>query len=92
MELIDRVKLYLGISHNGKDAEIEANFTTARAELVRSGVSSELADSTDPLVEDAVLQFTMYRMAPTRNDDYQSAWLYQQDCLRRSKGYSGDRE
>ena len=89
MALIDRVKLNLGISHNAKDSEINADITAARAELIRSGVSEDSANGDDTLIEDAILQYVLYRMAASRNDDYRESWLYQQDCLRRSKKYAG---
>ena len=89
MALIDRVKLNLGISHNEKDSEINADITAARAELIRSGVSEDSANGDNPLIEDAILQYVLYRMAASRNDDYRESWLYQQDCLRRSKKYAG---
>lgn len=65
--------------------EIDRNIKTARAEMIRSGVSVKLAESDNVLVEDAIITYTMMRMGDTaRMDNYKNSWEYQLDCIRKS--------
>lgn len=85
-----RVKLALRISHTTLDDEIDANIETARAELIRVGVSADMATGEDKLVVDAVIAYCLARMAATDRDRYDEAWQYRADCLRRTAIYAGD--
>lgn len=66
--------------------EIDRNIRTARAELIRSGVSDILVNSDHPLVVDAIVAFCLYKMddesVQERNFE---AFRYQQENLRKSK-------
>ena len=87
--LTQRAKTQLRISHNLLDSEIDSNIATARAELIRLGVSEPKAQSDDALIDDAVLAFVMYKMADRDNEKRFEAWQYQADCLRKSSAYNG---
>lgn len=64
---------------------IQRNILTARAELIRSGVSDNLANSDNPLVEDAVITFCLYKMDDEANRERNwDAFQYQQDNIRKS--------
>lgn len=64
---------------------IKRNILTARAELVRSGISDVLANSDNPLVEDAIITFCLYKMDDEANQEKNwEAFRYQQDNLRKS--------
>lgn len=64
---------------------IQRNILTARAELIRSGVSDNLATSDNPLVEDAVITFCLYKMDDEANRERNwDAFQYQQDNIRKS--------
>lgn len=64
---------------------IQRNIKTARAELVRSGVSNDVADGSGALVEDAIITFCLVHMGDeSMRDTYQGAFEYQQDNLRKS--------
>ncbi len=64
---------------------IRRNILAARAELIRSGVSAVLAESENPLVEDAVITFCLYKMDDEdMAERHWSAFQYQQDNLRKS--------
>ena len=90
MALIDRAKTTLRISHTKLDSEIGEIISTARAELIRLGVSEVAAASTsDALVNDAVLTFVLYKMASKGNEQYFESWQYQADCLRKSASHNG---
>jgi hypothetical protein len=65
---------------------------TARAEMVRAGISKEVANDEDnPLITDAVITFCQMRNADTINESeqYSNSWKYQLDCLRKST-FGGD--
>ncbi len=64
---------------------IQRNIQSARAELIRSGVSEDVAKSEHPLVEDAIITFCLYKMDDETNQERNwSAFQYQQENLRKS--------
>ena len=64
---------------------IQRNIDTARAELIRSGVSADVAESDSKLVEDAIITFCLVRMGDSDEvERNQNAFMYQQDNLRKS--------
>lgn len=75
--------------------EIRRNIRTARLELIWSGVSSAVAESGHPLVEDAIITYCQYKMDDEELQDRNLlAFQYQQDNLRKSTitldGYEKD--
>lgn len=59
--------------------------TTARAELIRSGVVVELAESDAALVEDAIICYVQAKMSDAdESDRYMAMFNYQMDNLRKS--------
>ena len=87
--MLDKVKLSLRISHNLLDSDIESTIEAARAELIRSGVSAEKANSEDVLIERAIKTYCLfvYSSDNTRVEGYRASWEYQLECLRKSSGY-----
>lgn len=84
--MLEKVKLALRISHNLLDVDINETIDTARAELIRSGVSKKYANSNHPLVESAIKTYCLFVYA---NDDkktqgYFDSWQYQMDNIRKS--------
>lgn len=84
--MLGKVKLALRISHNLLDEDIKETIDTARAELIRSGVSEKYANSNHPLVESAIKTYCLFVYA---NDDkktqgYFDSWQYQMDNIRKS--------
>lgn len=66
-------------------ADIQRNITTARAELIRSGCSEEVANGDSALIEDAIITFCLGRMGDeSMRQVYEAAFQYQQDNLRKS--------
>ncbi len=64
---------------------IQRNIQSARAELIRSGVSEDVAKSEHPLVEDAIITFCLYKMDDETNQERNwSAFQYQQENIRKS--------
>lgn len=65
--------------------EIDRNIKAARAEMIRVGVSADLAESEHVLIEEAIVTYSLMNMDYSDTfDRYQAAWLYQIDCLRKS--------
>lgn len=64
---------------------IQRNIKTARLELIRTGVSSVLANSTNVLIEDAIISFCLYKMDDaSMREKHWDAFVYQCDNLRKS--------
>lgn len=87
MDVIQRVKTALRISHTRLDEEIAAEIAVARGELIRAGVGGAAAAGEDPLIQEAVVTYCLYRMAPEENQKYHEAFVYQADNLRKSAKY-----
>lgn len=84
--MLDKVKLALRITHNLLDSEITETVAQARAEMVRAGVPSEVAESDNTLVEGAIKTFCLYRFAndTKMSEGFFKSWEYQLDNLRKS--------
>ena len=72
----DRVKVNLGISHNKLDDEIDARIAAGRKELIRIGVTETMANSSDELVTDGLIDFACMRLASdeTERQLWERAW------------------
>lgn len=84
--MLKEVKLALRISHNLLDSDIQSTIDVARAELIRSGVSKELANSDNVLIKSAIKTYCLFVYS---NDDKKTqgffdSWQYQLDNLRKS--------
>lgn len=88
--MLEKVKLALRISHDALDSDIENTIDAARAELVRSGVSKEKANSNDVLVENAIKTYCLfvYTNDDKRAQGFFESWQYQLDNLRKSSEYN----
>ena len=65
--------------------EIDRNIKTARAELIRAGVSIDVAESSNALVENVIVTYCMMNLGNQNlYDKYQQSWEYQLDNLRKS--------
>lgn len=87
--MLDKVKKALRISHDVLNDDINDTISTARAEMIRSGVQKEVANSRDTLVEMAIKTYCLYRYASDEKtaQGYLQSWQYQLDNLRKSKTY-----
>mgnify|MGYP003289781998 CR=1 FL=1 len=64
---------------------IQRNIDAARAELIRSGVSSSVVEGSGALVEDCIIAFCMVRMGEeSERMWYEDSFRTQQDNLRKS--------
>lgn len=84
--IVDKVKLALRISHNLLDGEIADVIASARQELIRAGVGSEIANSDREIVQTAIKTYTLqyYASDVKEADRYGESFRYQCDCLRKS--------
>lgn len=78
--------LRLGPSSREKlSDEIDRNIRTARAEMIRSGVSDVIANSNHDLIVDAIVTYTMMKMGDaSRSEQFRNGWEFQLDCIRKS--------
>ena len=89
MSLVDDVKLYLRISHNLLDNEIEQVVASARQEMVRAGVAASVANGEDEgsvqIVEMAIKTYAKMYYADTKDGEkYAESFKYQLDNIRKS--------
>ena len=65
--------------------EIDRYIRTARAEMIRLGISDDVANSSHELIEDAIIVFCLMKMgSAARYEQYKESWEYQLDCIRKS--------
>lgn len=84
--MLGKVKLALRITHSYLDQDIEDTIKMARAEMIRSGVSEEVANSSNDIVENAIKTFCLYTYANDSKltEGYFNSWIFQLENLRRS--------
>ena len=64
---------------------IQKNIKVARAELIRVGVSIELANSSHPLIEECIVTYCLYKMDDEKmQEKHFESFQYQEDLLRKS--------
>lgn len=87
--MLEKVKLALQITTTEFDSDIEDNIAAARAELIRSGVLAEKANSdTDSLITKAIKTFCQREYyEDDLSDRFDESWKYQVENLRKSVGY-----
>lgn len=79
--MLDKVKLALRINHSRLDTDIEETIATARAEMIRAGVSPTVALSECEVVEMAIKTYCRYIY---QDEKLFESWQYQVDNLRKS--------
>lgn len=84
--MLAKVKLALRITHSLLDSDITATISTARAEMIRSGISSDVANSSLDIVEMAIKTYCLFVYAndAKMSDGYFTSWQYQLDNIRKS--------
>ena len=84
--MLDKVKMALRINHNLLDADILETIASARTDMVRAGVPSEVANNDDyPLTQACIKTYCLYTYA-TKDDSsrYWESYTYQLDVMRKS--------
>lgn len=84
--MLGKVKLALRITHSYLDKDIEDTIKMARAEMIRSGVSEEVANSSNEIVENAIKTFCLYTYCNDSKftEGYFNSWIFQLENLRKS--------
>lgn len=84
--MLEKVKLALRITHNYLDRDIEDTIKVARQEMIRAGVSEEVANSDNDMVENAIKTFCLYTYCNDSKftEGYFNSWIFQLDNLRKS--------
>lgn len=80
------IALRLGTaSAKALEPEIDRQIKTARAEMIRTGVSVVVAKSSHELVNEAIVTFCQMKMGEAaKYDKFKESWEYQVDNLRKS--------
>lgn len=86
MTMLAKVKTALRISHTYLDDDIEDTISTARAELIRSGCSKDVAESNIELVQMAIKTYCQYIYADDTKlaEGYWKSWQFQMENIRKS--------
>lgn len=84
--MLEKVKLALRISHTYLDQDILDTISVARQEMIRAGVSEEVANSDNDMVENAIKTFCLYTYCNDSKftEGYFNSWIFQLDNLRKS--------
>lgn len=84
--MLAKVKLALRITHTFLDADITDTIKVARQEMIRSGISAEIANSELEIIENAIKTFCLYVYAndSKMTEGYFHSWEYQLDNIRKS--------
>lgn len=84
--MLEKVKLALRITHNALDSDINDTISTARAEMIRSGVAEAVANSSLDIVEMAIKTYclSVYSNDSKMAEGFTNSWLFQLDNLRKS--------
>ena len=92
--MLEIIKTALRISHTKLDSEILNTIEVARAELIRSGILDDKANSEeDKLINEAIKTYCLFSYSNNdkMSEGYFNSWQYQVDNLRKSNGYrAGD--
>ncbi|MBQ0112677.1 MAG: hypothetical protein KBT03_06075 [Bacteroidales bacterium] len=85
MTLLEKCKKALRIRHSQLDEMILEDIDTARLEMRRAGVVSEVANSDNKLVEMAICAYVQMKEGNDEKKElYEEAWKLQLDDIRKS--------
>lgn len=73
--------------------EIQRNKDTARAEMIRVGISKDISNGDSELVTEAIVTYCQMKMGrPDYYDRYREAWEYMIDSIRKSQSKFNSQE
>lgn len=80
------IKERLRINHNKLDDQLAQDIEAAKAELVRVGVSGDVIDADNPLIDKAIIAYCLWIEASDDKmaDRYEAQWNQWKDELRKS--------
>jgi uncharacterized phage protein (predicted DNA packaging) len=84
--MLEKVKMALRISHNLLDSDINDTISTARSEMIRSGIAENIANSDIDIIQMAIKTYCLYVYASDTKltEGYFKSWQYQLDNIRKS--------
>lgn len=84
--MLEKVKMALRISHDLLDSDIKDTISTARAEMIRSGIADNIANSDLDIIQMAIKTYCLYIYASDTKmtEGYFKSWQYQLDNIRKS--------
>lgn len=84
--MLEKVKMALRISHDLLDSDIKDTISTARAEMIRSGIADHIANSDLDIIQMAIKTYCLYIYASDTKmtEGYFKSWQYQLDNIRKS--------
>lgn len=84
--MLNSIKLALRINHNKLDDEINDTINAARAEMVRAGVSDEVAYSDAYLTKQCIKTYALMNFCNDKNmaERYEKSFEYQLENIRKS--------
>lgn len=84
--MLEKVKMALRISHNLLDSDINDTISTARSEMIRSGIAENIANSDIDIIQMAIKTYCLYIYASDTKltEGYFKSWQYQLDNIRKS--------
>lgn len=90
MDMLDKVKKSMRISHNKLDDILLDDIETAKEEMIRAGVSLGAVNVPDRVTEATILAYCMWKNAPDKDRDRAwESWVYHLDNVRKSTIYKG---
>lgn len=87
---VNSIKMRLRINHDKLDDQLAQDIQIAKDELVRVGVSGELVESDDSLIDEAVTAYCMMienSIDSKMSEAYEKQWEQRKDELRKSLKY-----
>ena len=88
--MLDKIKIALRITHSYLDSEIEDCIASAKAEMLRAGISQSAIDNQDNLIEMAIKTYCLahYSNNEKMAEGYENSFQYQLENLRKSSDYN----
>lgn len=91
---VSTIKNRLRINHSKLDDQLAQDIETAKAELVRVGISETAVNNeNDPLIDYAIISYCMWaESSDDRADSYKIQWFQRKDELRKTPKYQVESE
>lgn len=85
--LLSKIKKIQGISHNEFDNTIELWIDAAKLDLKNIGIVNEIVNSSDSLIETAIITYVLSFLDVVNSELYANSYLLQKDTLRHISSY-----
>ncbi len=85
--ILTKLKKIQGISHDEFDETIQMWIDAAKLDLKSIGIVNALVDSSDSLIETAIITYVLSFLDVGNSELYANSYMYQKDALRHTKEY-----